>query len=151
MTSSISIITESMRRAERHTPVGTADRAPQAESETTVTRVWMTLLGALVGVFLVSCGDPAPLVVGDGCTDGEECTSGATAACIIAWPEGYCTEIDCRLGSCPAGSRCVTGLTFPNVSFDAFCLSTCKANTDCRTGYMCSDVNAPEMVCTPRL
>lgn len=89
--------------------------------------------------------------VGSPCGEAvaEGCDFSPSAACILSWPEGYCTEIQCNVGSCPAGSRCVRGVTFVDVPFDAFCLRTCTSDVDCRDGYRCTDVSEPEKICAP--
>jgi hypothetical protein len=102
-------------------------------------------LGALLG----GC-EGASAGIGSPCVDAFDCGSGSRQACVLAWPGGYCTEIDCRLGSCPSGSRCVTGIRFPNVELDAFCLATCETDPDCRDGYRCADIREPEKVCAPK-
>ena len=93
---------------------------------------------------------PGKADIGHTCAHYSECDGiESRAACITEWPEGYCTELSCTLGSCPLGSRCVTGITFTNVDIDAFCLATCETNSDCRDGYMCTDVGQPQRTCTP--
>ena len=105
---------------------------------------------ALLALFaLAGCGDVASKAVGSPCEDGDGCELRSNTACVLTWPEGYCTEVDCSVGSCPAGARCVTGLTFPSVAIDAFCLATCRTEADCRDGYRCVDVSLPERVCAP--
>ena len=104
-------------------------------------------LALLLG--LAACDrDPG---VGAPCLDAaRDCALTARTACILAWPGGYCTEIDCQLGSCPSGARCVTGISFPNVPLDAFCLATCELPTDCRPGYRCGTVGTTaDKVCAP--
>lgn len=106
------------------------------------------LLAALVGP--TAC-DEEIKEVGSPCGEAveEACTFSPAGACILSWPEGYCTEIQCNVGSCPAGSRCVRGVTFVDVPFDAFCLRTCNSDLDCRDGYRCTDVSEPEKICAP--
>jgi hypothetical protein len=108
-------------------------------------------LAALWLAALFACGDGDAKVIGDPCSSGNLCGVNPRAACITAWPDGYCTEIDCALGSCPIGARCVTRVSFPNVPFDAFCLETCTGAGDCRDGYRCVDISSMEKVCAPAL
>ena len=110
-------------------------------------RAWPVVLLALG---LWSCG-ASDRSVGDPCGGAAmlRCPDGFTTACIDVWPDGYCTEVACQANSCPVGSRCVTGLQFSNVPFENFCVATCKTNGDCRTGYLCQNVNQPERVCLP--
>ncbi len=100
-------------------------------------------------VVLAGCGGGDGRVIGDQCNSGNTCGVNPRAACILAWPEGYCTELECVLGSCPSGSRCVTRVSFPNVPFDAFCLETCEATAECRDQYRCVEVSATAKVCVP--
>lgn len=92
-----------------------------------------------------------PFGVGAECTDGLNCGDGANAACIRAWPQGYCTEFGCSLGSCPEGARCVSGIQFADVPFETYCLATCTGASDCRENYRCAEIGAAEKVCAPAL
>ena len=70
---------------------------------------WLILL-----LFWVGCtGAEGGTNVGDSCMGANACGEGRFPACIRAWPGGYCTDIDCGVGSCPSGSTCVTGVSFP--------------------------------------
>ena len=82
----------------------------------------------------VGCSAEGPATVGDACLDFSECAARASAACIAAWPDGYCTELACQTGSCPSGSRCAQGLMFDGVPCD---------------GYSCVDIAQAEDVCVP--
>jgi hypothetical protein len=105
---------------------------------------------AILLVLLVACGS-SPHTVGSACKTGPDCAFSATSACITTWPGGYCTEYDCQLGSCPAPSRCVTGIMFVDVpGIDAFCLETCASISDCRPGYACVDFKMPQNFCVPQ-
>lgn len=107
-----------------------------------------SLLALFAPLLLAACG-LGPSRVGDACAVPEDCPERATSACIRGWPDGYCTEFACTLGSCPSGSRCVTGIEFLNVEIREFCLATCDDQRDCRDGYRCADVSLPEKVCAP--
>lgn len=108
------------------------------------------LTGALIALLLAAgCGADDLEGVGQPCREGNDCPLRAASACIVPWPEGYCTEVACTVGSCPSGARCVTGIEFAGVPFDAFCLQTCQTERDCREGYRCVDVSLPEKVCAP--
>ncbi len=102
----------------------------------------------LVGVAL-SCGGDEVMRVGGPCSESNACDLSNTSACILAWPQGYCTEYDCQVGSCPSGALCVTGVTFRDVPVNSFCFATCQSDADCRDGYRCADVSEPEKVCAP--
>jgi hypothetical protein len=104
---------------------------------------------AVFFVLAIACGNGEGAVIGDPCGTGNGCGVNPRGACILSWPGGYCTEIDCALGSCPRGSRCVTAVSFPNVPFDDFCLESCNDNGDCRDQYRCVDISTTEKVCAP--
>lgn len=119
-------------------------------SKMTSTQAVLTLGCTILAVTLVGCGEGGTAAgVGSSCTDGAACPDRPATACIARWPGGYCTEIDCKLGSCPGGSRCVTGISFPNVSLDKFCLVSCSTDRDCRDGYRCATVAGADRVCAP--
>lgn len=103
--------------------------------------VWALLLA-------LACSGGDAQVLGSPCEGGDDCGTAANAACILRWPAGYCTEVDCTLGSCPLGSSCVRGIAFRDVSFDAFCLDECESENDCRDGYRCSSADDTR-VCVP--
>lgn len=132
-------------------------KPPAGENSSFASRFLMrrTFLNTLILLVFISfppaCGSELGLGdIGDACGHYSECGGiESRAACINEWPEGYCTELSCTLGSCPLGSRCVTGITFANVSIEAFCLRTCESNADCRDGYNCTDVGQPDKTCTP--
>lgn len=107
--------------------------------------MWRLCLVAL----LAACGSGGGATVGKPCGGPDDCETRSTAACILRWPEGYCTEVDCAPGSCPSGSQCVRGIEFANVPLDAFCLLTCEDPGDCRSGYSCTAVAGVEKVCVP--
>jgi len=99
---------------------------------------------------LLGCGDPAlEPHIGAQCISSLDCENRQTSACIAIWPQGYCTEVDCSLGSCGATSACAAGLTFSGVSFSNFCLATCATLNDCRPGYTCVDIAQSKKVCVP--
>ena len=149
----------SMTRAEPNGLISKHQIDEEAESRLTLPRVKMTprrvcwrpgrLLATLAVVGLTACAGEDSGIVGEPCTTGHGCGTASGAACILRWPEGYCTEFDCTLGSCPEAARCVTGITFANVPVDAFCLVVCRSAQDCRAGYSCMEVGGPERVCTP--
>lgn len=114
-----------------------------------LTSVRAALQALAVALALAGCAGDGAADVGSPCTSGAECPASPTRACIVPWPDGYCTEIACDVGSCPNGSRCVRGITFVDVPFDAFCLATCESLADCRPGYRCANLSLPEAVCVP--
>ena len=69
-------------------------------------------------------------IVGDECTVDVDCGQGLT--CDISMPDGYCTLGDCDLSACPDEGVCIL--------FDedtSYCMQPCKADGDCRAGYVC--------------
>lgn len=115
----------------------------------TVGRIPWAVVGLAWMVAVMACDSASRGAVGSSCTDAAECSEANATACILAWTDGYCSEIDCSVGSCPEGSRCVRGIRFANVPFDAFCLAVCTPANRCRSGYRCADLSMPETVCVP--
>lgn len=76
--------------------------------------------------------------VGSACLVDTDCGSDNMGLCFAefhidqysGWPGGYCSRT-CRDTTCPAGSECMPG-TVP------YCIASCDAGVDCRTGYDCS-------------
>ena len=105
----------------------------------------------LLLLLLGGCGASEAVegAIGEPCDErAQACLSSGRSACLVDWPNGYCTEVDCTLGSCPTGSRCATAFAFPDVNVDALCLLTCEQPSDCRDGYTCSaDPAGP--ICVP--
>jgi hypothetical protein len=97
---------------------------------------------------VLGCDDAAP-ELGGPCRDVSECPASPRAACVLFWPDGYCAELACTLGSCPGGARCVSGFDLPDVAIDSLCLAVCDASSDCREGYRCTEIGQPEKVCAP--
>lgn len=114
-----------------------------------VAGAWRVALFLLAALALTACGT-VETGVGAECKTGNDCDPAATNACITTWPGGYCTEALCDVGSCAKGARCVRGVVFLDVPFDAFCLATCQAQDDCRAGYRCANLSMPEDVCVPQ-
>jgi hypothetical protein len=77
----------------------------------------------------LSIGAPCSLDID--CASGI-CTPSQTDAAGTAWKDGYCTA-ECSASACPSGSTC---LTYADAS--AYCVATCAAGTDCRSGYVCA-------------
>ncbi len=84
---------------------------------------------------------------GDACGDATECKGDAT--CLSAFPGGYCAQLGCGPGTCPAGAACV------RVDGRPSCLRTCRADGDCgsepgaerRCGVLQSTSQSPVDVC----
>jgi hypothetical protein len=75
--------------------------------------------------------------VGGGCSSDNDCANGF---CILdtdasnkatGWNGGYCSG-DCANTSCPQGS-CLT-----MADSNKYCVATCSADSNCRSGYVCA-------------
>lgn len=73
------------------------------------------------------------LPVGAACITHADCDTGVCLPDSDDLPGGYCSQLDCGTGTCPAGSECV----YAAASDVHVCLSTCRSNDDCRADYAC--------------
>lgn len=88
-------------------------------------------------------------LVGSACTADGECGTNPESYCLpetdasgdTGWLGGYCLQLDCQAGTCPAGSDCFIIDSNNNTS----CLATCATSSDCRAGYACDSPG----VCMP--
>jgi len=95
------------------------------------------------------CVGIEPQAVGPGaaCTDPARCL--AEAACLPSFPGGYCAEIGCTPGSCPAETTCV------KVDGTPSCLRSCFEDNDCdgeagaerKCGVLAGLTGDPQRVC----
>jgi hypothetical protein len=86
-----------------------------------------------------------PGEVGAPCTQDGDCTAPG-AACLKdseGWPNGYCTVVDCKAGSCPTGSEC-----FETSSGNTYCLDLCTTSSECAEGYACHPAGACIPACS---
>lgn len=67
---------------------------------------------------------PTVSVIGTHCALTSDCDGGT----CLGWPSGYCTELDCTAGSCPANTACIE-LAGGNTA----CLASCDSIVDCLT------------------
>jgi hypothetical protein len=92
--------------------------------------------------------------IGDDCQISTDCSAAGDRLCDITAPGGYCTIFNCEPGTCPDGeSLCVEfgaqrgradlcqDKQSPSPYGRAFCMATCKKNSDCRDGYVCADLS----------
>jgi hypothetical protein len=94
-----------------------------------------------------------PGLVGKACTMDAECGSGQCAQTLglagTPAPGGYCTLIGCTNSTECGGGTCLGTAPISG------CYSSCKADTDCRSGYTCQDRASGNMttpmakVCAP--
>jgi len=94
--------------------------------------------------------------IGDDCQISTDCSAAGDRLCDITAPGGYCTIFNCEPGTCPEDeSLCVEfgaqrgradlcqDKQSPSPYGRAFCMATCKKNSDCRGGYVCADLSRP--------
>ena len=99
------------------------------------------LVGACLGV------DSGAKNTGGGCEDATDCAG--SAACLNAFPGGYCAALGCDVTGCGAGAACV------KVDGRPSCLLRCSGDDDCgsapgaerRCGVLQSIDRAPVDVC----
>jgi len=100
-------------------------------------------LGLLVGMFL-ACGPD--IKVGEGCKTDSDCI--APNSCITSMPGGYCSHSCDKQGfSCGGGGGKASYCTMNGGAMR--CSVNCIRESDCRTGYTCTDVpgtNNPAML-----
>jgi len=109
---------------------------------------------------LVDCEDPdcqptaacidGAKAAGQPCTQHNECYSAANdPICLSAtqynYPDGYCSEYCYFMDDCGPGSVCSSWLFFPSGA--GTCMHTCVSSAQCRPGYTCLDVGAPQKIC----
>jgi uncharacterized membrane protein YgcG len=87
--------------------------------------------------------------IGDKCTVSTNCSTTGDRLCDVTQPDGYCTTFNCEPGNCPEDSVCVNfGTTLSPVQGctpsqanspykRSFCMASCGADDDCRSGYKC--------------
>lgn len=101
-------------------------------------------------VLLWGCPDPVgsdwpdPVAVGAACAGDWECESGICFAAEMdgvptGWIDGSCSA-PCLYGACEEATACVA------LDGEAWCLSSCAGQDDCREGYVC---NGDLSVCLP--
>jgi hypothetical protein len=118
---------------------------------------------ALIVLALVAsaCGSK----IGDSCAVGSDCSQEGGRICDRNQPEGYCTIVNCDVGSCPSESECVQffssvrdescasdndcnldelctvgGYCAQRSTESRFCMLRCGGHGDCRNGYECRDL-----------
>ena len=85
--------------------------------------------------------------IGDSCSSYINCDINGTRICDLASPNGYCTQRNCDVGTCPQSeSVCIQFGTELRVA-QTYCMRKCEHDSDCRQGdgYRCvagADVTA---------
>jgi hypothetical protein len=94
--------------------------------------------------------------IGDSCVLSTDCSTQGTLVCDPAEPGGYCTQVNCQANLCPNEAACVLfNANLPGCGYndrvgpmgprsaEAFCMKQCHKNSDCRSGYICTDPRQP--------
>ncbi len=93
--------------------------------------------------------------IGDACKTSVDCSQTGDRLCDITQPGGYCTVFNCEPGSCPSDSACIAFDTEVSSlplcrSYNglsrltrSYCLANCGSNSDCRSGYVCENLDTP--------
>jgi hypothetical protein len=115
----------------------------------------LRLLLAL-GLALAGCAPE----IGDPCTTSTDCSQNSDRLCDISQPGGYCTIFNCEpagsnpAAKCPDEAACVAfaaeaspvdgcANALGSTPYTrSFCLKKCDNGDDCRSGYICVDVEA---------
>jgi hypothetical protein len=108
---------------------------------------WFVLAAALTAV---GCTPD----IGASCTTSINCSQMGDRACDTTMPGGYCTIFNCEPDTCPSEAACIAFREVPSAvsacqdpndtrMLRTFCMVKCSDNGDCRTGYVCADLNAP--------
>jgi hypothetical protein len=85
----------------------------------------------LLAAFAAACGPS----VGRPCRSTSDCEPLQT--CFTGFPDGFCSKACTTLGSaaeCPGGTVCIQSAAA------YLCSPLCKAASDCRSGYTCTEV-----------
>ena len=90
--------------------------------------------------------------IGDKCVLSTDCSTRGDRLCDTSQQDGYCTQFNCSINSCPDNAACVLfNAAIPGCKYDdrsggygartarAFCVASCGRNSDCRAGYICAD------------
>ena len=106
------------------------------------------LAAALLGVASGCSPD-----IGASCTTSINCSQMGDRVCDTSMPGGYCTVFSCEPDTCPTEAACIAFHQWPSAvtacedptdtrMIRTFCMVKCSDNGDCRTGYVCADLNA---------
>jgi hypothetical protein len=98
--------------------------------------------------------------IGDECTTSTDCSQNADRICDISQPGGYCTIFNCEpagsnpAAKCPDEAACVAfaveaspiegcaNALGSTPYMRSYCLKKCENGDDCRSGYICIDVES---------
>ncbi len=90
--------------------------------------------------------------IGASCSTSINCSQMGDRVCDTSMPGGYCTVFSCEPDTCPTEAACIAFRQLPSAVLGCqdpndtrmmrtFCMFRCKKNSDCRTDYICADVN----------
>lgn len=83
-------------------------------------------------------GGPEAGLDGSSCVNDDDCDGEVCLRSAMGWKGGYCTTVECLERSCNGEeAECIGFLDGSSLCFDS-----CAANTDCRRGYRCRQVDA---------
>lgn len=93
--------------------------------------------------------------IGAACTQSIDCSQQGDRTCDTTMPGGYCTVPNCQPDTCPSEAACIGFRQFPSTvlacqdpndtrMLRTFCMLRCSSDSDCRSGYVCGDANAPD-------
>lgn len=96
--------------------------------------------------------------IGNRCATSTDCSQTGDRLCDVSQPGGYCTIFNCEpVGSnastkCPNEAACISFGSSPSPLMGcqsdlgstayqrSFCMKKCKHTSDCRDGYVCTDL-----------
>jgi len=111
-------------------------------------------LGFLAFVLFSAAAGCSP-DIGAACTTSINCSQQGDRTCDTTMPGGYCTIPNCEPDTCPSEAACVGFRQWPSMvpacqdpndtrMLRTFCMLRCSSDSDCRSGYVCGDANAPD-------
>jgi len=112
------------------------------------------LLGFFAFVLLSAVSGCSP-DIGAACKTSLNCSQQGDRTCDTTMPGGYCTVPNCEPDTCPSEAACVGFRQWPSSlpacqdpsdtrMLRTFCMVHCGSNSDCRSGYVCGDMNAAD-------
>lgn len=110
-------------------------------------RTWLS-----IATLALSIGCKAE--IGDSCSVGTDCSQTGSRTCDTKMPDGYCTIYSCLHDTCPDEAACIGFMVSQSTAKECletsnrnrlrtFCMRKCSSDGDCRSGYSCLDLNAP--------
>jgi len=93
--------------------------------------------------------------IGASCSTALNCSQMGDRSCDTSLPGGYCTKFGCEPDTCPSESGCIAFRQQVSTNpachdsddsrmIRTFCMVHCSENDDCRGGYVCADLSAPD-------